>query len=142
MTTEKVNDLEIVHLVEYFEPSKFRLVAADAAHISGGISEVPVYINIHPDFAKELTFDTNNLQQFFGFAIMGPKLRELNDADYYSPKRGGKLKLVEFNDCGELWIIKFEYFDESKKLYAFHKEDIVQILNYCRKPVIITTSGF
>lgn len=142
MTTEKVNDLEIVHLVEYMDARKFRLVPADAAHIPGGISEVPVYINLHPDFLKELTFDTNNLQQMFGFAIMSSKLRELNGSDYYSPARQGKLKLVELNDCGDLWIIKFEFFDGTKQLKSIKKEDVPPLLNYCRKPVLITTSGF
>lgn len=142
MTTEKVNDLEIIHLSEYFDPRNFRLVPADAAHIPGGISEVPVYINIHPDFLKELSFDTKNLQQMFGFAIMGKKLKEVNGADYYSPARTGKLKLVELNDCGELWIVKFEFFDDSKKLYAVKKEDVPPLLNYCRKPALQNIIGF
>lgn len=142
MTTEKVNDLEIVHLVEYLEPRFFRLVGADCAHIHGGISEVPVYINLHPDFLKELTFDTKNLQQMFGFAIMGPKLRGINGGDYYSPARKGNLKSLELNDCGELWILKFEFFDGTKQLKAIKKEDVPPLLNYCRKPVLITTSGF
>ena len=58
----------------------------------------------------------------FGFAIMGSKLRELNGSDYYSPARQGKLKLVELNDCGDLWIIKFEFFDGTKQLKAIKKE--------------------
>ena len=44
MTTEKVNDLEIVPLLSYFDPKKFRLIPADAQMFSGGISEVPVHI--------------------------------------------------------------------------------------------------
>ena len=89
-----------------------------------------------------MTFDTNNLQQMFGFAIMGSKLRELNGSDYYSPARQGKLKLVELNDCGDLWIIKFEFFDGTKQLKSIKKEDVPPLLNYCRKPMLITTSGF
>lgn len=137
MTTEKVNDLEVISLKDYFKINTFRLIPADIAHISGGISEVPVEINIHADFAKKLSFDTRNLQKFYGFSIMGPKLKELNGADYYSPKRGGNLKLVELNDCGELWIIKFEMFDETKKLYAIKSDDVPEILNYCRKPELL-----
>lgn len=142
MTTEKVNDLEIVRLADYLDYKKFRLVPADAAHIPGGISELPVYLNIHPDFLKELAFDTKNLQQMFGFAIMGDKLREINGSDYYSPARQGKLKLLELNDCGDLWIIKFELFDGTKNLKAIKKEEVPPLLNYCRKPVLLSTSGF
>lgn len=142
MTTEKVNDLEIVKLADYFDAGKFRLVPADVAYIPGGISEVPVNINIHPVFAKKLNFDTNNLQHFFAFAIMTKKLKEINEADYYSPVRQGKLKSVELNDCGELWIMKFEFFDETKKLYAVKAEEIPPLMNDCRKPVLLEHTGF
>lgn len=142
MTTEKVNDLEIINLSDYFSAGKFRLVPADCSHFSGGISEVPVFINIHADFTKALAFDTNNLQQFYGFAIMESNLQKVNGGEYYSPERKGNLKFVELNDCGDLWIIKFEFFDDSKKLYAFKSEEIIPILNGCRKPVLITTGGF
>lgn len=142
MTTEKVNDLEVISLSEYIDPSKFRLVPADVAHYSGGISEVPVDINIHPEFAKQLTFDTKNLQHFFAFAIMRGKLCELNGGDYYSPKRKGNLKSIELNDCGALWIVKFEFFDATKKLYAVKMEELPGILNACRKPAMIETAGF
>ncbi|MCQ2586904.1 MAG: hypothetical protein MJ174_02220 [Treponema sp.] len=142
MTTEKVNDLEIINLADYFDPKYFRLVPADLAHIPGGISEVPVHLNIHPDFAKHLTFDTNNLQHFFAFAIMGKELRKINKSDYYSPERSGFLKMVELNDCGDLWIIKFEFFDDTKKLYAVKMEDVPPILNNCRKPLLSLETGF
>lgn len=136
MTTEKVSDLELIKLSDYFNPMYFRLVPADASKVPGGISEVPVYINIHPDFAKSLNFITNNLHSFFAFAIMSPKVKEINKSNYYSPSRGGCLKLVELNDCGELWIVKFEFFDETKKLYAVKKEELPPLLNRCRKPVL------
>ena len=67
MTTEKVNDLEIVPLLSYFDPKKFRLIPADAQMFPGGISEVPVHINLHADFGKQLDFDTRNLQKLYGF---------------------------------------------------------------------------
>lgn len=137
MTTEKVNDLEVVSLREYFKVNKFRLIAADVAHIKGGISEVPVEINLHADFSKRLSFDTRNLQKFYGFAIMESKLKEINGSDYYSTVRGGKLKVVELNDCGELWIMKFEMFDGSKKLYAIKSEDVPPLLDGCRKPELL-----
>lgn len=136
MTTEKVSDLEIVNLAEYFNPKYFRLVTADAAHVPGGISEVPVYMNLHPEFAKHLRFNINNLQSLFGFAIMGEKLREINQSNYYSQARNGILKHVELNDCGKLWIMKFEFFDETKKLYAVKMEEMVPLLNKCRKPIL------
>lgn len=136
MTTEKVNDLEIVSLADYFDPKKFRLVLADASFIHGGISEIPVNFNFHPDFIKKLDFKTNNLQTLYGWAIMGDKLKEINNGPYYSAKRGGLLKDVELNDSGELWIMKFETFDGKIKLYAVKESDVLNLLNSCRVPVL------
>ena len=56
MTIEKVNDLEIVSLKSFFDAEKFRLIPADVVHFNGGISEVPVEINLHSNFTKRLNF--------------------------------------------------------------------------------------
>ena len=102
MTTEKVNDLEIVPLLSFFDPKKFRLIPADAHLFSGGISEIPVHINLHFGFAKQLDFDTRNLQKLYGFGIICREMILVNQGEYYSQERGGKIRLVELNDCGEL----------------------------------------
>ena len=140
MTTEKVSDLELIKLSDYFEPSKFRLIPADATEFPGGITEVPVSINLHPNFLKNLNFDTRNLQKFYGFAILTGKTVELNGSSYFSPKRGGKLATVELNDCGDLWIVKFTFFDETSKLYSVKCEDLIPLLNECTKPVLLDVS--
>ena len=137
MTTEKVNDLDIVPLLSYFDPKKFRLIPADAQIFSGGISEVPVHINLHPDFGKQLSFDTRNLQKLYGFAIICKEMIVVNQGVFYSPKRGGKLRLVELNDCGELWIMKFDFFDATSKLYAVKPNVVKELLNQARKPAFL-----
>lgn len=137
MTTEKVNDLEVVNLCEYLSPQTFRIIPADALWAKGGISEVPVTINLHPDFIKKLNFDVRNLQKLYAFSIMGKKLCELNEGPYYSEVRKGKLKSLELNDCGDLWIFNIEWLSGERKLYAVKAEDVLKILNYCRKPEII-----
>ncbi|MDY2842962.1 MAG: hypothetical protein SOT81_03135 [Treponema sp.] len=134
MTTEKVNDLEVVDLSEYFDPRKFRLVPADASFLKGGISEIPVNFNFHPDFIKKLGFKINNLQTLYGFSIMGDRLKEMNKSPYYSPKRGGILKEAELNDAGELWILKFETFDGKISLFAAKEAQVLNLLNNCRIP--------
>ena len=137
MTTEKVNDLEIVPLLSYFDPKKFRLIPADAQMFSGGISEVPVHINLHADFGKQLDFDTRNLQKLYGFGIICKEMIVVNQGVYYSQKRGGKLRLVELNDCGQLWIIKFDFFDATSKLYAVKPNVVKELLNEARKPAFL-----
>ena len=137
MTTEKVSDLQVVSLISYFDETKFRLIPADVVHFSGGISEVPVTINLHADFAKELDFDTRNLQTLYGFGRIEKGLIEVNKGPYYSPERKGELKEVELNDCGALWIMKFEFFDASIKLYAVHSQEVKELLNKCRKPALL-----
>ena len=137
MTTEKVGDLEIVSLWSFFDTGKFRLIPADVVHFSGGISEVPVEFNLHPEFSKRLKFDTRNLQTLYGFGRIEKELIAVNHGDYYSPERKGILKAVELNDCGELWIMKFEFFDSSVKLYAVKEAEVEELLNACRKPVML-----
>lgn len=137
MTTEKVGDLDISSLESYFSAEKFRLIPADVVHFSGGISEVPVSFNIHPDFAKRLKFDTRNLQTLYGFGRIEKELIAVNQGPYYSPERKGILKSVELNDCGELWIMKFEFFDFSIKLQAVRPSEVEVLLNECRKPAML-----
>lgn len=137
MTTEKVSDLEIVSLKSFFDAGKFRLIPADVVHFSGGISEVPVEFNLHSDFEKRLKFDTRNLQTLYGFGRIEKELIAINQGDYYSPERKGKLKAVELNDCGELWILKFEFFDLMIKLYAVKPSEVEELLNECRKPAML-----
>lgn len=137
MTTEKVNDLEMVRLGDYLSSKTFRIIPADLVYIKGGISEVPVTLNIHPEFCDKLNFDIRKLQKLFAFSIIGKKLEELNEGPYYSQERGGKLKSIELNDCGDVWIINFEWFDGTKKLYSVKTDEVAELLNYCRKPVII-----
>lgn len=142
MTTEKVNDLEIVSLLSFFDPKKFRLIPADAHLFSGGISEIPVHINLHSGFAKQLDFDTRNLQKLYGFGIICREMILVNQGEYYSPERGGKIRLVELNDCGELWIMKFDFFDASSKLYAVERNVVKNLLNQARKPAFLDYTVF
>lgn len=142
MTTEKVNDLEIVPLLSFFDPNKFRLIPADAHLFSGGISEIPVHINLHFGFAKQLDFDTRNLQKLYGFGIICREMILVNQGEYYSQERGGKIRLVELNDCGELWIMKFDFFDASSKLYAVERNMVKNLLNQARKPAFLDYTVF
>ena len=46
MTTEKVNDLELVKLSDYFTPGKFRTIPGTAMTDRGGITEMQAVFNI------------------------------------------------------------------------------------------------
>ena len=137
MTTEKVNDLEVVPLLNYFDPKKFRLIPADATQFKGGITEVPVSINLHQVFSKGLNFDTRNLQKLYGFGILTGQMIAVNGGQYYSKEYNGKLKAVELNDCGDLWIMKFEFFEEPISLKAVKDSEVLTLLNGCLKPLLL-----
>lgn len=134
MTSEKINDLEIVNLSDYFDSKLVRLIPADAVTSSGGISEIPVTFNIHAELNKKLNFETKKLQQLYGFTIITKKIKEINESPYYPDKKEGKLRFIELNDCGEVWILKFEFLDDTTKLYAVKSEEVIKLLNNCRKP--------
>ena len=78
MTTEKVNDLELVKLSDYFRPEKFRIIPGSAITERGGISEMPAIFNFYSDFAKRLTFDFSSMLVIYGFGILNDKLIEIN----------------------------------------------------------------
>ena len=134
MTSEKINDLEIVNLSDYFDSKLVRLIPADAVTSSGGISEIPVTFNIHAELNKKLNFETKKLQQLYGFAIITKKIKEINESPYYPNKKEGKLRFIELNDCGDVWILKLEFLDDTTKLYAVKSDEVIQLLNNCRKP--------
>ena len=134
MTSEKINDLELVNLSDYFDSRLVRLIPADAVATSGGISEIPLTFNIDTEVQKKLNFETKKLQQLYGFAIITKKIKEINESPYYPDKKEGKLRFIELNDCGEVWILKFEFLDDTTKLYAVKSDEVIKLLNNCRKP--------
>lgn len=134
MTSEKINDLEIVNLSDYFDSKLVRLIPADAVTSSGGISEIPVTFNIHAELNKKLNFETKKLQQLYGFTIITKKIKEINESPYYPNKKEGRLRFIELNDCGDVWILKLEFLDDTTKLYAVKSDEVIQLLNNCRKP--------
>lgn len=134
MTSEKINDLELVNLSDYFDSKLVRLIPADAVTSSGGISEIPVTFNIHAELNKKLNFETKKLQQLYGFTIITKKIKEINESPYYPNKKEGKLRFIELNDCGDVWILKLEFLDDTTKLYAVKSDEVIQLLNNCRKP--------
>lgn len=134
MTSEKINDLEIVNLSDYFDSKLVRLIPADAVTSSGGISEIPVTFNIHAELNKKLNFETKKLQQLYGFTIITKKIKEINESPYYPNKKEGKLRFIELNDCGDVWILKLEFLDDTTKLYAVKSDEVIKLLNNCRKP--------
>lgn len=135
MTTEKINDLELVSLKDYLDAKNVRLIPADAALTNGGISELPLSFNIHANLQEKLNFNTKKLQQLFGFTIISKKLKEINEGPYYPEKYNGKIRFLELNDCGEAWIMKIQMIDDTTKLYAIKAEEVIDLLNNCRKPV-------
>ncbi len=137
MTSEKVNDLAILKLSDFLSPETFRLIPTAAAGFKGGISEIPVSFNLHSDVYKKLNFNINKLQKLYGFSILGEKLENLNGSPYYSSYYNGKLKSLELNDCGELWILKFEFLNGECKLYCVKDEEVFHLLNKCRKPPMV-----
>ena len=134
MTSEKINDLELVNLSDYFDSRLVRLIPADAVATSGGISEIPLTFNINTEVQKKLNFETKKIQQLYGFAIITKKIKEINESPYYPNKKEGKLRFIELNDCGDVWILKLEFLDDTTKLYAVKSDEVIKLLNNCRKP--------
>lgn len=134
MTTEKVNDLELVKLSDYFTPGKFRTIPGTAMTDRGGITEMQAVFNINTDFAKRLTFQFSNMLVIYGFGILNDKLIEINKSKYVGYKEENVLKRITFNDCGERFVMVLELSDAPDKLLAVTADDVEYLLNNCLHP--------
>lgn len=134
MTTEKIKDLKLVRLSDYFIPEKFRIVPRDAIDIRGGMTEVQVIFNLHQKFTNLLTFDYSSILVIYGYAQLNEELRKINKHMYMSIEGKGVLKRITFNDCGELFIIIFELADSQDKLVTVKAEEVAFLLNNCMHP--------
>ena len=134
MTTEKVNDLELVKLSDYFTPGKFRTIPGTAMTDRGGITEMKAVFNINTDFAKRLTFQFSTMLVIYGFGILNDKLIEINKSKYVGYKEENVLKRITFNDCGERFVMVLELSDAPDKLLAVTADDVEYLLNNCLHP--------
>ena len=134
MTTEKVNDLELVKLSDYFTPGKFRTIPGTAMTDRGGITEMQAVFNINTDFAKRLTFQFSTMLVIYGFGILNDKLIEINKSKYVGDKEENVLKRITFNDCGERFVMVLELSDAPDKLLAVTADDVEYLLNNCLHP--------
>ena len=134
MTTEKVNDLDLVNLSDYFTPGKFRTIPGNAVDVRGGITEIPVVFNINTNFSKRLTFDFSTMLVIYGFGIMNDKIRKINKHEFYSYMGDGVLKRITLNDCGERFVMVLELTDAPDKLLAVTADEVERLLNNCMHP--------
>ena len=134
MTTEKVNDLELVKLSDYFRPEKFRIIPGSAITERGGISEMPAIFNFYSDFAKRLTFDFSSMLVIYGFGILNDKLIEINKSKYVGYEEENVLKRVTFNDCGQRFVMVLELSDAPDKLLAVTADEVAYLFNNCLHP--------
>lgn len=134
MTSQKVNDLELVKLSDYFTPDKFRVIPGTALSYRGGVGEMPVTFNIHAAFAKRLTFSFSSMLVIYGFGQLNDRLREINKHKYVSYMGEGVLKRISFNDCGELFIMVLELSDAPDILYSVTADEVENLLNNCMHP--------
>ncbi|MDD5936210.1 MAG: hypothetical protein PUC65_11750 [Clostridiales bacterium] len=134
MTTEKVNDLELVRLSDYFVPEKFRTVPGESSALLGGVTEIQVEFNIREKFAKRLHFDFSSLLIIYGYGQMNDKLCEINEHKYVRYLGEGVLKRISLNDCGERFVMVFELSDAPDILKAVTADEVEKLLNNCRHP--------
>ena len=134
MTTEKVNDLELVKLSDYFTPGKFRTIPGTAMTDRGGITEMQAVFNINTDFAKRLTFQFSTMLVIYAFGILPAKLIQINKSKYVGYKEENVLKRITFNDCGEWFVMVLELSDAPDKLLAVTADDVEYLLNNCLHP--------
>ncbi|MCQ2572777.1 MAG: hypothetical protein MJ182_02650 [Treponema sp.] len=134
MTTEKVSDMEMIKLSDYFVPQTFRTVSTELLGQSGGITEVSVIFHIHGDFAKQLYFNYSGVLTLYGFGHLNDTLKAINQADYMHYGKPGLIDKVSMNDCGDVFIMVIELKNGEKILKKVPTSEVKLLLNSCRHP--------
>lgn len=134
MTTESVNNMELVSLSDFFSPKKFRLIPDDALTRRGGVSEVQVVFHLRKKFTQKLNFECSSILVLYGYAVMNDRLKEINQACYTIPVKDSRLKKIELNDCGERFVMVLSLRKEKELLYAVDAHEVADLLNNCMHP--------
>ena len=132
MTTEKVNDLELVKLSDYFTPGKFRTIPGTAMTDRGGITEMQAVFNINTDFAKRLTFQFSTMQSTTSVRSIPTSSHARQSSSAITLKQ--RWVSVFKESCLQDIVMVLELSDAPDKLLAVTADDVEYLLNNCLHP--------
>lgn len=123
MAKHHYSDALACELSDFITPDKFRTVLYEQSSLPGGISEVPVEINLKKATAKKLSFDVPSDGVLYGFARIRPLVKE---------RFGAKTAKVFINDWEVKFLLVFELFDtDQEKAFYVTEDEVLDLLEKC-----------
>ncbi|MFI3206290.1 MAG: hypothetical protein R3Y33_03490 [Clostridia bacterium] len=117
-------------LLDLFPSKDFRLIKEEHKKIPGGISEIPVIIDLKKPFAKTLSFKTPWDYELYGFVKCKQTL--FQKTGYNNTVK------ITISDWDDKFTVVFEDKDGTESpIYSMEKDYVKQILEECRKPEIL-----
>lgn len=128
--TEKYENAVNISIGDLIPIENFRTIDRKSRDIPGGISEIPVTININKEFANKLSFKTATSGKIYGFTRMNEKLRSL-DGLPQNKARGKLIKDIIINDWDKIFILIFEMASGDEIAYYIGTDEIQNLLENC-----------
>ena len=117
-------NIEYVNLENYLTSEKFRVVPGECKDIPGGISEIPVVIDVKKQFSDSLGFDVSRSGRIYGWIRTCEEdiLRKI------------EAKKIELIDWKEKFLMLILIGKEEKKTFFVNNAAVRKLLKECRKP--------
>ncbi len=124
---QRFEDVKKIDLAEIFQVKDFRLIREEHRKIKGGISEIPVKVDLKKEFAKSLNFKAPWDGEFYGFIKC--KYDLFKKTGYDNTKR---ITIVDW-DSHCVMIFEDDKGNEEP-IYSASKDELKKLLENCRKP--------
>ncbi len=124
---KRFDDVVEIKLSEIFAVNDFRLIREEHRNLLGGVSEIPISIDLKKDFAKSLDFEAPWDGELYGYIKCKKELFKKTGFD--------NTKKITIVDWDSHIIIIFEDEDGNEKpIYSVTKNELKYLLENCRKP--------
>lgn len=121
------NNAPTVKPAEFIPAKLFRTILSEQRHTPGGISELPVEIQLKETFAKTLSFNVPWDGLLYGF-VRGKKdiVGRLEDFD--------EVKRISLQDWDDRFLLMFESGDkDAEKAFFVSRDEVRELLENCRR---------
>ncbi|WP_058486528.1 hypothetical protein [Defluviitalea phaphyphila] len=122
--TKKYKGIKRILLSEYLTPQMFRTITKDLLKIPGGITEIPVMVEMNPKFFEKLNFKVPTTGILYGFIKKNHNLIEIE-------KQKGKIKKIELHDWGTEFLLVIEVLTGEEIAYNVSNKEVQELLENC-----------
>lgn len=125
--TKRYDEIQPIVLAKFFAVDDFRMIRQADLEFPGGLSEIPIKVDLKKAFAKQLDFDAPWDGEMYAFIKCKQELFKKTGYD--------NTVQITMSDWEENITIIFEDAQGNEKpVYSTSKEELRYLLENCRKP--------